>query len=133
MDSQEKFERWLEIAQNDLAAAETMFNSDIWVYVVFWCQQAVEKLVKGLYILYKDDDVPYINNIGEIMSRFEDKLPISVSKEKYDLFDELSAYYIKIIYVDYNVRIDKILNKEISETILTKSKEVFAWLLTLKK
>jgi HEPN domain-containing protein len=49
MDAQEKYDYWLDIAQYDLETASAMFDSGRWLYVVFMCQQAVEKLVKGLY------------------------------------------------------------------------------------
>ncbi|MDR2670629.1 MAG: HEPN domain-containing protein, partial [Oscillospiraceae bacterium] len=49
MDGLEKFEYWLDIAKYDLTVAESMLRDGHWLYVVFMCQQAVEKLVKGLY------------------------------------------------------------------------------------
>jgi HEPN domain-containing protein len=64
MDNQEKFEYWLDIAQDDLELARDCFNSGRWSYVAVMCQQAIEKLTKGLYILYNDDNVPRIHNIG---------------------------------------------------------------------
>ena len=63
MDAQEKYEYWLDIAQYDFDTAESMLKSGRWLYVVFMCQQAVEKLVKGLYVLYIDDNVPKTHNI----------------------------------------------------------------------
>jgi HEPN domain-containing protein len=52
MNSQEKYEYWLDIANYDLETASAMLAGSRWLYVVFMCQQAIEKLVKGLYILY---------------------------------------------------------------------------------
>jgi len=62
MEALEKFEYWLDIAQYDLVTADAMLSGGRWLYVVFMCQQAVEKLVKGLYTLYTDDSVPRIHN-----------------------------------------------------------------------
>jgi HEPN domain-containing protein len=58
MDAQEKYAYWLDIAQYDLETANAMFDSGRWLYVVFMCQQALEKLAKGLYVLYIDDNIP---------------------------------------------------------------------------
>ena len=53
MDAQEKFEFWLDIAQYDLGVAESMLKSGRWLYTVFCCQQAIEKLVKCFdWLLY---------------------------------------------------------------------------------
>jgi len=72
MNAQEKYEYWLDIAQYDLETANSMLSSGRWLYVVFMCQQATEKLAKGLYTLYVDDNIPRIHNIKTIVERFED-------------------------------------------------------------
>ena len=41
-------ENWLRLAEYDLAAAETMLASGQTLYVVFTCQQAVEKALKAV-------------------------------------------------------------------------------------
>jgi hypothetical protein len=51
------------------------------------CQQAIEKLVKGLYVLYVDDHIPHVHAIRQIIRKFEADLPESVSPERYELFD----------------------------------------------
>ena len=75
MNVEKKYEYWLDIAEYDLETAKAMLAGGRWLYVVFMCQQAIEKLVKGLYILYVNDDVPRIHNIKTIFKRFENQLP----------------------------------------------------------
>jgi len=48
MIQQEKFEYWLETAEYDLETAGAMLNSGRWLYVIFMCQQAIERLNNGL-------------------------------------------------------------------------------------
>jgi len=48
---------------NNMETAQAMFETGRWLYVVFMCQQAIEKLCKGLYLLYIDDNVPRIHDI----------------------------------------------------------------------
>lgn len=43
MNSEEKYEYWLDIAKYDLETAEAMFDSGRYLYVVFMCQQSIEK------------------------------------------------------------------------------------------
>ena len=51
MTAEEKYAYWLELASYDLESAGAMNAAGRWFYVVFMCQQAIEKLCKGLYTL----------------------------------------------------------------------------------
>jgi HEPN domain-containing protein len=132
MNTQEKYELWLKHAQYDLDSADAMYSSGRWLYVAFMCQQAVEKLCKGLYVLYVSDDVPRVHNISAVVDRFADKLPEPVSDEKYRLFDNLTSFYMNSRYPEYKDEMSMKLNKDVAMTLITKSKEVFAWLQTMK-
>jgi len=131
MTAEEKYEYWLDIAEYDLETAKAMLSGGRWLYVVFMCQQAIEKLVKGLYILYVDDDVPRLHNIKSIFKRFEDKLPPNTYEEKYDFFDTLTAYYLNNRYPEYINKLSLTVGKDVAVKILAKTEEEFKWLLTL--
>lgn len=49
MNSKEKYEYWLDIAQYDLETAVANYKSGRYLYVAFMCQQSIEKVVKGLH------------------------------------------------------------------------------------
>ena len=132
MDAQEKYEYWLDIAQYDLDTAETMLNGGRWLYVVFMCQQAVEKLVKGLYVLYVDDNVPKTHNIRILVERFETLLPEAVTEKQYNLFEDLTIHYLNGRYADYKQKLSERLSEHVATDFLSQTKEVFAWLLTLQ-
>jgi HEPN domain-containing protein len=132
MTSQEKFEYWLDIADYDLHSAETMLNGGRWLYVAFMCQQAVEKLAKGLYLLYLDDNVPRIHSIRKIVESFESKLPVEIPLGTKLLFDELSICYLNERYPEYRAKLSSKFKEPQAKALYTQTKEVFAWLLTLK-
>ena len=132
MDSLDKFEYWQDIAQYDLDTAQAMFLAGRWLYVVFMCQQAIEKMCKGLYLLFINDDIPRIHDINSLLTRFADKLSEPIDDDKRLLFAKLSAFYLNNRYPEYKERLSMSLSKEEAKNILDKSKEVFAWLLTLK-
>jgi HEPN domain-containing protein len=96
------------------------------------CQQAIEKLLKGLYILYVDDNVPYIHSLGKIASKIEEKLPAPISEERQSIFDRLTAYYISGRYPKYKESMNMKIDKDEAKELLDKSEETFSWLLTLK-
>lgn len=132
MTNEEKYNYWIEIAQYDLDSAQAMFSSGRWFYVVFMCQQAIEKLCKGLYTLYLDDNIPRIHNIKTVVSRFKDKLSINISEDMLSFFDILSAQYITNRYPDFENKPLRQTNAAEAGQILEKTREVFSWLLTLK-
>ncbi|GMO15855.1 MAG: HEPN domain-containing protein [Treponemataceae bacterium] len=132
MSDEEKYSYWLEYAEYDLQTAGDMFATGRWMYVVFMCQQAIEKLVKGLYLLYNDDDVPRTHDISSVISRFMDKLPQPVSDERLAFFRRLSSYYLNTRYPEYKERLNKITNKDMAAALFEQTKDVFEWLLTLK-
>ena len=132
MTSQEKFEYWLDIARYDLDTAEAMLKSKRWLYVVFMCQQAVEKLVKGLYVLYVDDNIPKSHNIRVLFEKYEEQLSDSATEEMYDLFDNLTIHYLNGRYADYKQKLSELLDEETALGFYNQSREVFAWLMTMK-
>lgn len=132
MDSQTKFEYWLDIAQYDLSVAVSMSNSGHWLYVVFMCQQAVEKLLKGLYSYYMPDTPPHFHNLKTIATRVGPSLTASIPAETMEFFDDLTAYYLNNRYPDYINKLSAQVSKTEAEEVLRRTKEIFIWLLTLK-
>jgi HEPN domain-containing protein len=132
MTNEEKFAYWLELAQYDMNTAQAMYDTGRWFYVVFMCQQAIEKLVKGLYHFYLDKVPPRTHAIGKIAEEFEDKVPVLFSEEQKLFFNKLSTFYLNNRYPDFVEHFAVQLTEEIAKTTLDQTKEVFQWLLTLK-
>ena len=132
MTDEQKYEYWLDIAEYDLGTAEAMLNGGRWLYVLFMCQQAIEKLVKGLYVLYLDDNVPKSHNIRSIIGSYEDKLPMGIPLETRDLFVTLSIHYLNNRYPEYKDKLSAQIRKPQAKELFSQTKKVFAWLLTLK-
>jgi HEPN domain-containing protein len=132
MNSEEKYEYWLKKATDDFIGADALFEKRLWSLAAFYCHQAIEKLVKGLYTFYIDDGYPRTHNIVVIANKIEDKLSITISEEHYEFFRDLSHYYLNTRYEDYKLIIYKSLNKQNTKLVLEKTREAFTWLLTLK-
>ena len=98
MDNTEKYSHWEDIASYDLGTAEAMFDSGRYLYVVFMCQQAIEKLSKGLYVYYTNLEATRTHNINIVLSPLFQEgsalhAEISTFKNLYaPFFAELLAY-----------------------------------------
>ena len=133
MTNEEKYAYWLQLAQYDLDTAHTMSTGGRWFYVIYMCQQAIEKLCKGLYNFYIDDNVPKVHNIRFILAKIEDKLSITIDSDIYKLADTLSAHYLSNRYPDFSRQPSTYIDKDTAANLLEKTREAFSWLLTLKK
>lgn len=137
MDFNDKYLHWEDIAQYDLETAKAMFNSGRYLYVMFMCQQAIEKLVKGLYVLHKQEEPPRTHNISLVFNRIFQEINESFfleeKKKTIPFFEQLFAYYISERYPSYKERLSSIIDQEEASKVLIKTEEVFMWLVSLKK
>jgi HEPN domain-containing protein len=138
MDNIEKYKHWEDIAKYDLDTAEAMYQSGRHLYVVFMCQQAIEKLTKGLYVLKRGEEAPRTHNIYSVFKNtFEPDLKNEEFKQKENqyapFFAELLAYYISERYPSYREKLSGSIKQEKASEVLEQSKEVFAWLQSLRK
>ena|SRR5690554_1061031 len=133
MNNNEKYLYWLDTAEYDMATAESMFLSGRYLYVVFMCQQALEKLAKGLYIFYIDDNIPRVHNINYVLRKVTDKIDTDINEDKMAFLDKLSAYYLQGRYPSYKEKISQLVDKDEAEEILRRSKEIFIWMKMLKR
>lgn len=135
MDREDKYSYWLDIAEYDMDSAEAMLHTGRYAYVTFMCQQSLEKLAKGLYNYYIDDNVPKVHNISFIITKVLGILRIDEDEveSKFRLFDKLAAYYLQGRYPSFKEKISQLVNEEQAKKMLNESKEAFAWLKCLKK
>lgn len=137
MDSFEKYLYWKNAAEYDIETAEVMLNSGRYLYVVFMCQQAIEKLVKGLFVLYLNEEPPKVHNIVFVFKKINWDNSIPGIEQEFEIYKpfltELVGYYISGRYPDYKEKMACMINEVEAVRVLNKSKEVIAWLKSLKK
>ncbi|MDR3135290.1 MAG: HEPN domain-containing protein [Deltaproteobacteria bacterium] len=129
-ERQQLYNKWLLIANKDLVRADAAYMRKDSEFVYFHCQQAVEKLAKGIYILLVSPKIPRVHSINDIIKLFESHLEKPVDSEMIKLFAELSNFYISGRYPDefgdlicYSDDEEEYLN------LLTQTKEAFQCLL----
>ncbi len=122
----EKHEIWLNIAEEDLQAAQWSFKGEQFLWSVFMCQQCIEKTIKAIYI-YKTKEIPpkkhdliYLSQIAQLF----DVLDEPTKK----LFRYLNVYYIETRYAEKREELKAKCNKQNTKEIINNTKEVFEWL-----
>jgi HEPN domain-containing protein len=143
LDNNEKYSYWEEYAQYDLDTANVMFDTGRYLYTLFMCQQAIEKIVKGVYVLFTGEEPVKTHNIALIFNNLCDREEFQRlvtdedfvhRKDEYTpVFVRLLAFYISARYPAYKEKLTSMLTKSDTEEILVKAKEVFLWVQSLKK
>ena len=80
MPMRPEIQRWIEQAENDLLDARATLKAERYAATAFHCQQAVEKALKALYMLQREEDAPrshslvFLGSETGALSRFGDFL-----------------------------------------------------------
>ena len=122
-------QKWVDSSTYDIETAEAMINSERLLYVVFCCQQALEKILKAkvtqvtLKLPPKTHDLIQLSGLANIQ----------LDNKKQLFYNQLTAYYIESRYPDEIGELAKRLNKETAQSYLTRTKSEIAWIKSLLK
>jgi HEPN domain-containing protein len=124
--SEKIIKNWVELAEYDFQTAKAMLDSGRYLYVVFTCQQAIEKLLKALVVKVKDETPPYTHNLLKLLDILS--ISSSAAKEKTRFLELLNSYYIESRYTERLDELAKLLTREKCEEIYRNTKGLFSWL-----
>lgn len=120
----DKSQEWLKQAEYDLSTAEYMFDGKRYFYSVFMCHLSIEKALKGLYQKELKEIPPKTHNLIYLTEKTELELPENL----FDFIFTLNRVSVPTRYPDDLQKILKNYDKNKTEDILSKSKEVIKWL-----
>ncbi len=129
MDKSRKIEYWLDIAQYDMDTARTMHENGRYLYSVFMCQQATEKILKAIHIQKFNQEAPMTHNIIYLASLLELELLPAQSETT----STLTTYYIEGRYPSYKKKLSALVDSEKSHALLKQTEDLFQWLKSLLK
>jgi len=122
MDKDVKY--WYDLSVYDKGSAEAMYKAGRYLYVLFMCQQVVEKMLKGILV----------NNTGKFPPRIHDLIKladiakIDFDPDRLEFMRELTLYYIETRYPSDIENIGSSVDKKLANLYLTKTKEFLKWL-----
>lgn len=124
MQIPEKVAYWLDVADYDLETARHMHKSSRYMYTVFMSQQAIEKILKALYIQKFKKEAPFSHNLVYLQGL----LKLRTTKKRLEILAELTSYYIEGRYPSYKIKLSKTVDKKKSQETLKTSEEIYRWL-----
>ena len=124
MKNTEKVEYWLDIADYDIQTARSMQNSGRYLYTVFMCQQATEKVLKANYLKKFSKEAPFSHNLVYLNSLMD----LGISEKQLELIATLTTYYIEGRYPTYKKKLSALIDEDKSKAILNETEALFNWL-----
>lgn len=117
-------EQWLQRADYDVETAEAMYASARYIYVVFMCQQALEKCLKGLLVYQGKEPLP-IHNLRRLLEMTGNIA--DVDKESLRKIDFLSQFYLNARYKEDLQELLRLVGRETAREYLDFTREKFQW------
>jgi len=143
LDNKEKYNYWEEYAQYDLDTASIMLDTGRYLYALFMCQQAIEKIVKGIFVLYTGEEPVKTHNIALIFNNLckRQEFRKYIIDDNFDnykneytpVFVRLLAFYISARYPVYKEKVTSMITETETREIMNKTREVYEWVQSLKK
>ena len=121
---------WLDHAKEDLKNLEVMWTAHRYGPTAFYCQQAVEKIIKAI-IVEKKNQAPRKSH--DLLRLLEDSgLLDDFPKEWVPELKEMSRHYFRVRYPGLSKKFYS--RREAVKKMLTIAKEIYSWFLKkLKK
>lgn len=117
------YEEWLEQSDYDFETARAMFKTGRYIYSVFMCHLAVEKILKGLCVKTLENDPPKTHDLIYLAKIIGIYLP-----EKLKLFiDDLNDLSVPTRYPDELKELLKQYKKDKTKEMIEQTKEVLKW------
>lgn len=116
--------QWTERARYDLDTARAMLKAGRYLYVLFCCQQAVEKMLKSVIVERVGESPPRIHQLR----RLAEIGGVAVDEQQVVFLRELSAYYIPTRYPEEATDLAVEAKEEEAVRILDESGEFIKWL-----
>lgn len=125
MPQVEIMQKWLDRVEYDMDTAKAMLQTRRYIYVIFMCQQAVEKCLKA-FLLHRGLDIVPIHNLRRLceLSEIIDELQ-EASLMKLDF---LSRFYLNARYKEDIQELSRGITEGISKDFIDFSEEMIRWL-----
>lgn len=126
MTDQDKIDYWVELAEYDLETAQALLDSKRYLYVGFMCHQAIEKVLKALFVAVLHEIPPKTHDLRNLVTRIGiyPDLPDNL-RETVALLNPLN---IESRYPAYQRQLSSTLNYERCAELMSLTAELNHWI-----
>ena len=121
MTKEQYINYWVDTAQNDWIAVESLFETKNYMHSLFWAHLVLEKLAKAHWVKsHQDNFPPKVHNIIWLLEECD----IDLGEETMNFLEDFNDFQLSGRYPDYANNIYKSCTKEFTFDQLEKIKEV---------
>ena len=121
----DKTTTWLELAENDFEFSENILkNGNRPHYVVHFCHQALEKILKAVVQEYTEEDPKRTHNFKILWEQAQ----IPLAEEQKLLLLDIMPHYLGTRYPEDIRELHKTYTVEFVQKTLEQTREIFQWL-----
>lgn len=125
MTREEHAQYWVESAEHDLAAAESMFAAGRYDWCLFIGHLVLEKILKALFVLNNEDKIPpKTHNLVKLANLAS----VNLNREQEIFLDEVNDFNLETRYPDYKFAFYQRCTKEFTEAYFHRIKDQYQWL-----
>lgn len=126
MSREKDYREWLRFAESDRRATQVLLADGFYEHCVFYCQQAVEKLLKAIIVKQTGERPPHTHNLRALLERVQ---AIAIPNEIAHSVSTISEYYVGSRY-PMDVTDANTFGPELAQTAVQNMTEVFQWFST---
>ena len=115
---------WLRGTEYDVQTAESLFKARRYIYVIFMCHMAVEKLLKAVVAESSPVLPPRTHNLYRLLELGH--ITLAVVHE--ELVAKLNAMSVVTRYPEDIATLSAEVTRKVAQAYLTKTKELMQWL-----
>jgi HEPN domain-containing protein len=117
-------EQWAQQARYDFDTARAMLDSGRYLYVLFCCQQAVEKMLKAVIAERSGQCPPRLHNL----LRLAEHGGVDLGQSQTALMEDLSRYYVQSRYPEEIPVLSRGVDGQKCVHVLDQTEDVLQWL-----
>ncbi len=125
MAQQKTSKMWLDRVAYDIDTAKAMLQTGRLIYVIFMCQQSLEKCFKAL-LAYEDREIIPIHNLRRLAELAQ--VIHEMDEPTLVKLDFLSSYYINARYKEDLEQLSRGITESVARDFVQFSEGVIAWL-----
>jgi HEPN domain-containing protein len=121
---QQDVKYWVDLSKYDIDTAKAMLESGRYLYVLFTCQQSVEKMLKALIVKNTKSFPPKIHDLVKLINIAK----IDIETEQKEFLAKLNYYYLETRYPRELSEISKQIKKDTAVNFYNNTKKILKWL-----